>query len=395
MRWEKVKKLEGGPGQRWGHTCNAIKGGRLLYVFGGYCKHNRQANSVHIFDALNQTWKFPIIRGAPPTPRDSHSCTVVGDNLFVFGGTDGTTLLNDLCILDTSSHKWIFPIVRGEAPEAREGHAAAVVGKRLFVFGGCGRSSDNITEVYYNGLYILNTDTLIWKELSTSGQLLPPRAGHSTVTFGKNLFVFGGFTDAQSLYNDLYMLDIETGVWTKVTTIPNGPSARFSVAGDCLDPCMSGVLVFIGGCNKSLEGLDDMYYLYTGSLNSSPVSQSLPPGKKMFQANVTERNPAGYAIEAVIDGKPLRGVLFSNKPFTLNPVTNTSSRKRTSGDIVSFVSDGVHLSNPTTSKVLKQETMEDRQELQGDTSESRECHKEADTTVISSTPTTVAKSFKV
>ena len=46
------------------------------------------------------------------------------------------------------------------------------------------------------------------RELSTSGQLLPPRAGHSTVSFGKNLFVFGGFTDAQNLYNDLYMLDI-------------------------------------------------------------------------------------------------------------------------------------------------------------------------------------------
>lgn len=37
---------------------------------------------------------------------------------------------------------------------------------------------------------------------------MPPRAGHSTVAFGKNLFVFGGFTDAQNLYNDLYMLDV-------------------------------------------------------------------------------------------------------------------------------------------------------------------------------------------
>lgn len=57
---------------------------------------------------------------------------------------------------------------------------------------------------------------------------------------------------------------VETGFWTKVMTIGEGPSARFSVAGDCLDPLKSGVLVFIGGCNKSLEALDDMYYLYTG-----------------------------------------------------------------------------------------------------------------------------------
>ena len=43
-----------------------------------------------------------------------------------------------------------------------------------------------------------------------------------------------------------------------------GPSARFSVSGDCLDPPIGGVLVFIGGCNKSVEALDDMHYLYTG-----------------------------------------------------------------------------------------------------------------------------------
>uniref|UniRef100_K7KW81 Attractin/MKLN-like beta-propeller domain-containing protein n=1 Tax=Glycine max TaxID=3847 RepID=K7KW81_SOYBN len=435
MRWEKVEGIgrEEGPGKRWGHTCNAVKDGRLLYLFGGYGKFNCQTNQVHVFDTLKQSWSEPAIKGPPPTPRDSHSCTVIGDNLFVFGGTDGTKLLNDLQILDTSSNTWVFPTVRGEAPDAREGHDAALVGKRLFVFGGCGKSADNINEVYYNDLYILNTelfvwnrattsgtppsprdghtcsswrnkiiviggedendsylsdvhildtDTLIWSKLCTSGQLLPPRAGHSTVSFGMNLFVFGGFTDAHNLYNDLYMLNIETCVWTKVATTPNGPSARFSVAGDCLDPYMSGVLVFVGGCNRNLEALDDMYYLYTGIareneqrpeklslkkqlkrkcleqnpnlvrnpvmcgygvgaasnqpmeiLNCSqpsrlniPVNQSLLPGKKMFQAQVKEKNSAGYTIETVIDGKPLHGVLFKNQPNTLIPVPNTSRK---------------------------------------------------------------------
>lgn len=42
-----------------------------------------------------------MIKGTPPTPRDSHSCTTVADNLFVFGGTDGMNPLKDLHILDT------------------------------------------------------------------------------------------------------------------------------------------------------------------------------------------------------------------------------------------------------------------------------------------------------
>lgn len=41
------------------------------------------------------------MQGTLPVPRDSHSCTTVGDKLFVFGGTDGNIPLKDLHILDT------------------------------------------------------------------------------------------------------------------------------------------------------------------------------------------------------------------------------------------------------------------------------------------------------
>ncbi|KAI9117247.1 hypothetical protein K1719_011413 [Acacia pycnantha] len=476
MRWEKVpvKPIQGqgegadefsGPGRRWGHTCNAIKGGKLLYVFGGYGRDNCQTNLVHVFDTATQTWSQPVIKGTPPTPRDSHSCTAVGDNLFVFGGTDGTSPLRDLHILDTSSHTWISPYIRGEGPEAREGHSSALVGKRLFIFGGCGKSSEN-NEVYYNDLYILNTetfvwkcaatsgtppshrdshtcsswknkiiviggedghdyylsdvhildtDTLIWRELNTSGQLLLPRAGHSTVSFGKNLFVFGGFTDSQSLYNDLYMLDVDTGLWTKVATAGDSPCARFSVSGDCLDPSIAGVLVFIGGCNKNLEALDDMYYLHTGfareieqrpeklslrkqlklkcqeqnlntvqnrgvvrygtsdvnqplavlnfnqlSRQNIQVNQSPPLGKKAFQARLTDSIPDGYTIETVIDGKPLCGFLFLNKPHSLQPSINAcNSRKRMPYEIGSAVTSRTRPNKLKVSKVLKPNEMTD------------------------------------
>ncbi|KAL6177987.1 hypothetical protein ACLB2K_049507 [Fragaria x ananassa] len=465
-----------GPGKRWGHTCNAIKEGRLLYVFGGYGRDNCQTHQVHVFDTVTHTWSQPVIIGTPPTPRDSHSCTTVGENLFVFGGTDGTNPLKDLHILDTSSHTWISPTLKGEGPEAREGHSAALVGKRLFVFGGCGKSANNNEEVYYNDLYILNTetfawkkaitsgqppsprdshtcsssrntviviggedghdyylsdvhildaDTLVWRELNTSGQLLPPRGGHSTVAFGKNLFVFGGFTDARSLYNDLYMLDVDTGLWTRVITTGDGPSARFSVAGDCLDPAKGGVLVFIGGCNKSLEGLDDMYYLNTGLVRESerrleklslrkqlklkcqeqnltpihdralvpvgtgadifqhgtipfygqPGEQVIPLNqstlaKRSFQAKVTERLFDGYTIETVIDGKPLRGVLFPNKSELRIPVAPNSSRKRGASEVDGIMSNGGCNSKSTDSKGIGQEAIHLRQPVKAQAQES-------------------------
>ena len=36
-------------------------------------------------------------------------------------------------------------------------------------------------------------------------------------------------------------------------------------------------------------------------------------GKTVFQARVTENVPLGYSIETIIDGKVLRGFLFSNR----------------------------------------------------------------------------------
>ncbi|KAD2805962.1 hypothetical protein R6Q59_027963 [Mikania micrantha] len=442
MKWEKLEMPNGGPGKRWGHTCNAVRGGQLLYVFGGYGEDNTQTNKVHVYDTATRTWIEPDMQGTLPVPRDSHSCTTVGDKLFVFGGTDGNIPLNDLHILETSTNTWMTPYVRGEGPEAREGHSAALIGKRLFIFGGCGKSIDTLVEEYFDDLYILNTETMVWKRMAitgippskrnshtcvswtnkiiviggedtqnyylsdvqmldtdtltwtklvTNGELLPPRAGHTTIALGKNLFVFGGFTDAEDLYDDLYMLDLETFKWTKVMTVGVGPSARFSMAGSTLHPQHGGVLILMGGCNKSLEALDDMFYLHTGlviendrderkleklslrkqlrlksqeqqTMNpvcdspivsmetssnankhmSMPTHTQFSPntqdvyineyhnanGKRTFQAKVTKSITNCYTIETVIDGKPLRGVLFSTNLDSKKPVADDLRRKR-------------------------------------------------------------------
>ncbi|XP_022728743.1 uncharacterized protein LOC111284284 isoform X2 [Durio zibethinus] len=427
MRWEKVQLYQQevggvggacpGPGKRWGHTCNSIKGGGLLYVFGGYGKDNCQTNQVHVFDTAKQTWSQPVMKGTPPTPRDSHSCTTVGDNLFVFGGTDGMNPLKDLHILETATHTWICPSVRGEGPEPREGHSAALVGKRLFIFGGCGKSSDNNDEIYYNDLYILNTETFVWKHAATSGNPPSARDSHTCSSWKNKIIVIGGEDGHDYYLSDVHILDADMGMWTRVITIGDGPSARFSVAGDCLDPLKSGVLVFIGGCNKTLEALGDMYYLYTGLVRDErkleklslrkqlklkcqeknlsnllhdkalvgievsndmqqpvplssyaqprrenfPLNQILLQGKKTFQAKVTESFPNGYSIETVIEGKPLRGILFANKPSSVHVANYNPSRKRTSVEVRDTASNGDCNSKSRSSRSMSQDCGDHKQ----------------------------------
>ena len=51
MRWEKVQQQNGNGGKRWGHTCNSIKGGKFVYLFGGYGEdQHAHTNQVHVFD---------------------------------------------------------------------------------------------------------------------------------------------------------------------------------------------------------------------------------------------------------------------------------------------------------------------------------------------------------
>ncbi|XP_057436857.1 tip elongation aberrant protein 1-like isoform X2 [Lotus japonicus] len=298
-----------------------------------------------------------------PQGREDHGAAFVGKRLFIFGGFGKSPenindfCYNDLYILDTETFVWTRPTTLGTPPCPRHGHTCSSWEKNIVVIGG---GVDELDK-YVSDVHILDTDTLIWRELHTSGKVLPPRAGHSTVSFGKNLFVFGGVTSAQSLYNDLYMLDIDTGIWTEVATTCIGPSARYSAAGDRLD-FMGGILVFFGGCNK--DALDDMYYLYTGRLN-------IDPGKRACQVKVTGSNSYGYTIETIIDGKRFHGILFRDKPNPLNPATNTSSRrKRTFDETVSVFSNDMHRDNLTMSKVLKQSGTGDRWEVQGDVSAS-------------------------
>lgn len=62
---------------------------------------------------MKEAWSKPNIKGTPPSPRDSHTCTAVGSRLFVFGGTDGTSGLNDLYMLESSECLYLNQFLHG------------------------------------------------------------------------------------------------------------------------------------------------------------------------------------------------------------------------------------------------------------------------------------------
>ncbi|MCE3050078.1 hypothetical protein HAX54_046438 [Datura stramonium] len=203
MRWERVAVHGGGgPGKRWGHTCNAVQGGTATVV-------------------------------------------TTGAICLCLGAQSERESLNDLHILDTSLNTWMSPCQRGDRPTPREGHSAALIGKRLFIFGGCGNFRG--AEIFYDDVYVLNTETLVWKRIVPSG--IPPskRESHSCSSWNGKIIIIGGQDTSNFYQSDVHILDTEPiydatclmlllvhGVRSCLTG--EGPSARFSVAGDCLDP---------------------------------------------------------------------------------------------------------------------------------------------------------------
>lgn len=51
-------------------------------------------------------WTRLQVNGAPPPPRWGHTAAVIGEKLIVFGGHNGSRMLNDLHVLDTSCMTW-------------------------------------------------------------------------------------------------------------------------------------------------------------------------------------------------------------------------------------------------------------------------------------------------
>ena len=51
-----------------------------------------------------------------PGPRAAHSCNLIGTKLWLFGGWNGRTGLNDLAMLDTETMDWTAPYTTGMCP---------------------------------------------------------------------------------------------------------------------------------------------------------------------------------------------------------------------------------------------------------------------------------------
>ncbi|KAL2610662.1 hypothetical protein R1flu_029235 [Riccia fluitans] len=116
--------------------------GNAIYVIGGYT--DKTMGDVLKFDTDKEKWSTPSFLGDLPSPRSSHTATVVGKKVYVFGGSGEKTTFNDVHILDTDTSTWSTPTVLGEPPSPRYSHSAVLVNDdRIIIYGGHNTSAES------------------------------------------------------------------------------------------------------------------------------------------------------------------------------------------------------------------------------------------------------------
>eukprot|EP01119_Soliformovum_irregulare_P021950 TRINITY_DN7398_c0_g1_i2.p1 TRINITY_DN7398_c0_g1~~TRINITY_DN7398_c0_g1_i2.p1 ORF type:complete len:523 (+),score=127.99 TRINITY_DN7398_c0_g1_i2:78-1646(+) len=213
MSWTRPSVTGSAPSARCAHTISVTGQDEIstakLFVFGGW-NGTRMLNDLHIFYCDSMTWNRPITTGAVPGFRAGHTSTAIGTQLFVFGGGDGSHYLNDLHILDSETMAWSQAYVAGTSPAARSRHTATLIGSKIFIFGGGDDSR------VFNDTYIFDTGTMAWSRPIIKGEPPVARWGHTaTLAEDGKIILFGGHDGTQML-NDVHVLDTTQLSWSSI-----------------------------------------------------------------------------------------------------------------------------------------------------------------------------------
>ncbi|KAG9311086.1 galactose oxidase [Chiua virens] len=244
MQWSHPEALGQVPPPCRAHTATLVD--RKIVIFGGG-EGPTYYDSTYILDTTTRRWYAPIFPGQsedeqppppPPTdddedpvhpaPRRAHTAVLYNGKIYVFGGGNGLTALNDLWTLDVSrldtslrgiasgSLKWTL-VKTKEPPPPRGYHTANLVGNVMVIVGG----SDGCE--CFSDVWCLNLDSLIWTRVSPS--VAHRRLSHTSTQVGSYLFIVGGH-DGTTYNHDVLFYNLVNLQYEPRSVSGRPPSAR-------------------------------------------------------------------------------------------------------------------------------------------------------------------------
>ncbi|XP_075980229.1 kelch domain-containing protein 4 [Anticarsia gemmatalis] len=264
----------------------------------------------------------------PPSARAYASLTPhpTNNELIMFGGEyhDGqkTEVYNELLFYNPANSQWKLVKAPG-APPPRSAHQAVATPANkgeLWIFGGEFTSPSETQFHHYKDLWCFSLAEKKWeKVVAPNGP--SPRSGHRMVLLGRNIIVFGGYSDDGRecrYFDDLHAFSLDTRTWSKLTASGRGPSARSACV---MLPIGSDSLIIYGGFSRVREGRTERTHTHTdlfrlthkassgstGSGGSSLTWRSLaggplaPPARAGQAAAVNVHSNRAYVFGGVSD----------------------------------------------------------------------------------------------
>eukprot|EP00594_Rhizosolenia_setigera_P021143 CAMPEP_0178980024 /NCGR_PEP_ID=MMETSP0789-20121207/26237_1 /TAXON_ID=3005 /ORGANISM="Rhizosolenia setigera, Strain CCMP 1694" /LENGTH=793 /DNA_ID=CAMNT_0020670333 /DNA_START=181 /DNA_END=2560 /DNA_ORIENTATION=- len=256
------------PCQRSLHSAAVYDG--AIYVFGGYDGQTR-VNDFHSFSFVEKRWSQinpSPSSGAPPSPRDRHVSVVHGHCFYVFGGFDGSIRVQDFHKFDFRTNEWsrIFSL-RGNSPSPRHSHSAVVHMNCMYVFGG-----------------EFNFRTSTWSVVPSAGRSPRARYRGTCVVHSHKMYLFGGHEGTTHLA-DTYIFDFHTRVWSYLNTQGVPPIPRDSHVAVVYRDSM---YVFGGSTGSAMN---DLFELNLMTNVWSPVEQQQLQNSNDYDENNVQTQP--------------------------------------------------------------------------------------------------------
>lgn len=245
--------------------------GENLFVFGGYNNDGSDIfyDTLKYFNTSSSSWSDVLnTEGSAPEGRCNHTAVYYNNKIYYYGGYNSTSgilsgTVYELDPFNSPKPKWSENKATGPT---RRTHAAAIIGDNMYIFGGTGSNinlSAMITVSLKNELWKYNITNDTWTLISTMPSANGAREGMCMVALGETLYIYGGKTDTLYL-NDLWTYSPGKDTWKQLS---DGPGARSSFS----YILYNGKIYIFGGYysgNNGQKVYDSDLWMYDPELDS-------------------------------------------------------------------------------------------------------------------------------
>lgn len=246
-----VNIYDNSPAPRVGHASTTC--GNAFVVFGGDTVTNDDGdidNDIYLFNMNSHTWTIPRPIGKKPSGRYGHTIGVIAimnfdSKIYLYGGQLDDVVYNDLAVFNLSSFRrpdvqweWVIPADNIRPPPLTN-HTMDVYDNKLWLFGGS--TGQKLT----NDLWVFDPLSDKWDKPKTFGAIPPPLEEHASVVHKDCLIVHGGKNIQGDALSDVYFLNLVTKTWFKMpSNYALHPQGKF---GHTLSTIKGDKLLILGG----------------------------------------------------------------------------------------------------------------------------------------------------